>query len=35
MVDHNYKLGRRYFSYEVLHTQLKAFMVVNRLREVP
>jgi hypothetical protein len=31
MVDHNYELGQRYFSYEVLDTQLKAFMMVNRL----
>ena len=31
MVDHNYELGRRYFSYEVLHTQLRAFMMVNRM----
>ena len=30
MVDHNYGLGRRYFSYEVLHTQLRALMMVNR-----
>ena len=33
MVDHNYQLGRRYFSYEVLHSQLKAFMMVNRMAE--
>ena len=33
MVDHNYELGRRYFSYEVLHTQLRAFMIVNRMGE--
>ena len=32
MVDHNYVLGQRYFSYEVLDTQLKAFMMVNRLQ---
>ncbi len=31
MVDHNYELGRRYFSYEVLHSQLRAFMMVNRM----
>jgi glycosyltransferase involved in cell wall biosynthesis len=31
MVDHNYELGRQFFSYEVLHTQLKAFMMVNRM----
>lgn len=31
MVDHNYELGQQYFSYEVLHTQLKAFMMVNRM----
>jgi len=32
MVDQNYVLGQRYFSYEVLDTQLKAFMMVNRLQ---
>ena len=32
MVDTNYVLGQRYFSYEVLDTQLKAFMMVNRLQ---
>jgi len=32
MVDHNYMLGQRYFSYEVLDTQLKAFMAVHRLQ---
>jgi glycosyltransferase involved in cell wall biosynthesis len=32
MVDQNYVLGQRYFSYEVLETQLKAFMMVNRLQ---
>jgi glycosyltransferase involved in cell wall biosynthesis len=31
MVDYNYELGRQFFSYEVLHTQLKAFMTVNRM----
>ena len=32
MVDHNFVLGQRYFSYEVLDTQLKAFMMVNRMQ---
>ncbi|MGD9332768.1 MAG: glycosyltransferase family 4 protein [Desulfobacterales bacterium] len=32
MVDHNYELGRQYFSYEVLHMQLSAFMMVNRMK---
>jgi hypothetical protein len=31
MVDHNYELGRRYFAYEVLESQLKSFMMVNRM----
>jgi len=31
MVDHNYALGRKYFSYEVLDLQLTHFMAVNRL----
>ncbi|MGD9016693.1 MAG: glycosyltransferase family 1 protein, partial [Desulfobacterales bacterium] len=26
MVDHNYELGRQYFSYRVLHRILKQFM---------
>jgi glycosyltransferase involved in cell wall biosynthesis len=33
MVEHNYALGKHYFSYEVLHTQLKALMMVTRLGE--
>jgi glycosyltransferase involved in cell wall biosynthesis len=31
MVDHNFELGRRFFSYEVLESQLKAFMMVHRM----
>ena len=34
MVDHNYVLGQRYFSYEVLESQLKAFMMVNQMQMV-
>jgi mannosylglucosylglycerate synthase len=31
MVDHNFELGRRFFSYEVLESQLKALMMVHRM----